>query len=83
MSQHDKCYSIPLYTFGSVLGPKHGLGKNTIKNLYSRTIWDFAFGWMVYDIFQSSHFKAPNFFGPGLIKGTTIGYGTHLSCCDP
>ena len=33
MSQHDKCYSIPLYTFGSVLGPKHGLGKNTIKNV--------------------------------------------------
>jgi hypothetical protein len=33
MSQHGKRYSILMYTFGSVLGPKHGLGKNTIKNV--------------------------------------------------
>jgi hypothetical protein len=30
---------------------------------------------MIYDILQSSHFIAPNFFVPGLIKGATIGYG--------
>ena len=45
MSQHDKCYSIPLYTFGSVLGPKHGLGKNTIKNVIPENNLGFCF-WM-------------------------------------
>ena len=45
MSQHDKCYSIPLYTFGSVLGPKHGLGKNTIKNVILEDNLGFCF-WM-------------------------------------
>jgi hypothetical protein len=45
MSQHDKCYSILLYTFGSVLGPKHGLGKNTIKNVILKDNLGFCF-WM-------------------------------------
>ncbi len=33
MSQHDKCYSVLMYTFGSVLGPKHGLGKDTMEKV--------------------------------------------------
>jgi hypothetical protein len=33
MSQHDKCYSVLMYTFGSGHGPKHGLGKDNIENV--------------------------------------------------
>jgi hypothetical protein len=33
MSQHDKRYSVLMYTFGCVLGPKHDLCKDTIENV--------------------------------------------------